>query len=143
MDWIIGSALVVAGLIIGLIVGKFLFAPKKAIADEVARNKSEKQLIAEQATLHVSETQSALKKIKEQCKILDEQLQHYQDVVSETTTEKEVSQLEYYHQQASLHLKTHKKEKKKESKTDYQPLDYSEGQSGLFAGDEKKHSETS
>lgn len=143
MEWIIGSTMLVLGLGLGVFIGKYLFSPKQNNVEEVEKTKSEKQLIAEQANLHISETQSALSKIKEQCQQLDEQLQHYQTVIDETTQEKEANQLEYFSQQASLHLKTQKKAPKKERKTDYQPLDYSEGQSGLFAGEAKKHSETS
>lgn len=143
MDWLIGIVLLVAGIGIGIFVGKTLFEPKRPTANEEAKEKSEKQLIAEQANIHISETQSALGKIQEQCAVLAEQLNHYQLIIDETTTDKELNQLEYFHQQATLHLKTQKKEPKKERNTDYQPLDYSEGQSGLFAGDAKKHSETS
>lgn len=143
MDWIIGSVALITGLGIGVFIGKFLFEPKKSTVDEVEKNKTEKQVIAEQTNLHVTETQAALNKIQEQCHLLTEQLNHYQGVINETTQEKEANQLEYFNQQASLHLKTQKREAKKVRKTDYQPLDYSEGQSGLFAGDAKKHSETS
>lgn len=143
MDWIIGSIALLVGLGIGVFLGKVLFEPKQSTVSEVEKSKSEKQVIAEQANLHVNETQTALSKIQEQCKLMTEQLEHYQSVITETTQEKDVNQLEYFHQQASLHLKTQKKEPKKVRKTDYQPLDYSEGQSGLFAGDAKKHSETS
>jgi len=143
MDWLIGSALVFAGLMAGLLVGKLLFsAPAKTEQDKEAV-KSEKQLIAEQAQIHITESQAALAKIQEQCQQLNNQLHHYQTVIEETTKEDDPNKLEYFNQQASLHLKTQKKEPKKERKTDYQPLDYSEGQSGLFAGDAKKHSETS
>lgn len=143
MDWLIGVILLVAGIGIGTFIGKVLFEPKRASASDEAKEKSEKQMIAEQANLHISETQSSLSKIQEQCAVLAEQLDHYRLVIDETTADKEVNQLEYFHQQATLHLKTQKKEPKKERKTDYQPRDYSEGQSGLFAGDAKKHSETS
>lgn len=143
MDWIIGSVALLVGLGAGLFSGKILFEPKQSTVNEVEKSKSEKQVIAEQATLHVNETQTALSKIQEQCKLMTEQLEHYQGVITETTQEKDANQLEYFHQQASLHLKTQKKEPKKVRKTDYQPLDYSEGQSGLFAGEAKKHSETS
>jgi len=143
MDWIIGLALFVAGVALGVLAGKFLFSESKATDENKEKAVSEKQLIAEQAQIHVSETQSALSKIQEQCQLLTEQLSHYQTVVEETTKEQDATKLEYFNQQASLHLKTQKKEPKKERKTDYQPLDYSEGQSGLFAGDKDKHSETS
>lgn len=143
MDWLIGILLLVAGIGIGVFIGKTLFETKRPNASEEAKEKSEKQLMAEQANLHISETQNSINKIQEQCALLAEQLNHYQVVVDETTADKDVNQLEYFHQQATLHLKTQKKEPKKVRKTDYQPLDYSEGQSGLFAGDAKKHSETS
>ena len=143
MEWLIGSAMLLVGLGSGLFIGKVLFSPKISHAEDAEKTKSEKQLIAEQANVHINETQAALGKIQEQCQRLSEQLQHYQTVIDETTQEKDVNQLEYFNQQATLHLKTQKKEPKKERKTDYQPLDYSEGQSGLFAGEAKKHSETS
>lgn len=143
MEWIIGVTTLALGLGLGVLIGKFLFSPKHHNVDELEKSKSEKQVIAEQANLHINETQSSLSKIQEQCKLLSEQLQHYKTVIDETTQEKESSHLEYFSQQASLHLKTQKKEPKKVRKTDYQPLDYSEGQSGLFAGEAKKHSETS
>ncbi len=144
MDWLIGLLLLVFGIVIGFFVGKYLFEPKQKAAEDEAQEKSEKQLMAEQANLHISETQIMLQKLQQQCQLINEQLSHYQAVVEETTQDKGNNKLEFYHQQASMHLKTQKKERSKQpSKADYQPLDYSEGSSGLFAGDKKKHSETS
>lgn len=143
MEWLVGILLLLAGVVIGFFIGKFLFAPKPVDQATQQQEKTEKQLMAEQANLHIHETQAALNKIQDQCRSLTEQLSHYQNVVEETSKDKDQNQLEYFNQQASLHLKTQKKEPKNERKTDYQPLDYSEGQSGLFMGDKKKHSETS
>lgn len=145
MEWLTSGIFLVVGVIIGFFVAKYLFEPKQADSAAEQEEKSQKQFMAEQANLHIHESQSALARIQEQCAALNEQLSHYQQVIDETNREKSENNLEYFSQQASLHLKTKKSDKSKQRiNADYQPLDYSEGNSGLLAGAVKeKHSETS
>lgn len=145
MDWLTSILFLVAGVIIGFFVAKFLFEPKVKSDDQQQSEKTEKQMMAEQANLHINETQLAVQKIQEQCASLAEQLNHYQGVVEETSRDKDANQLEYYGQQAALHLKTKKSSASvKRAATDYQPLDYSEGNSGIFEDTKapETHSET-
>lgn len=145
MDWLMSILCLIAGIVIGFFVAKFLFEPKQSVNDSQDEEKSQKQFMAEQANLHIHESQTVLRRIQEQCDALNEQLTHYQQVMDETSRETTDSNLEYFSQQASLHLKTQKREAAKQrANADYQPLDYSEGNSGLLAaGAAKKHSETS
>lgn len=144
MDWLIGLLLLIAGIIIGFFVGKYLFEPKQQTNAAEEQEKSEKQLLADQANIHIEEVQSLLDGFQQHCARMAEQVEHYKAIIEETNQEKTTNNLEYYNQQASLHLRTKKTDRsKKSSKSDYQPLDYSEGSSGLFVGDKNKHSETS
>lgn len=144
MEWLTSILFLMVGLGIGFFVAKFLFEPKQELENKDEEEKSQKQFMAEQANLHIHESQAVLRRIEEQTAALKEQLNHYQQVMEETTREKTENNLEYFSQQASLHLKTQKRESAKERvNADYQPLDYSEGNSGLFANAAtKKHSET-
>lgn len=143
MEWLISILCLIAGIIIGFFSAKYLFEPKQATNEAEEEEKSLKQFMTEQADLHIRESQSVLRRIQEQCSALDEQLSHYQNVLDETNRETSDNNLEYFSQQASLHLKTQKRESGKQRvNADYQPLDYSEGNSGLLAGNKSKHSET-
>lgn len=141
MDWIIGLLLLAVGAVIGF------FASKQVNKGESEQNNQElestiKQVLAQQAAVHIQESRSMIDAIEQQCSQMSQQLNSYEALLQEHNSQYN-EQLTFFGDQAAAYLRNKQSKKKATAnKTDYQPLDYSAQSSGLFDGTKSEQTET-
>lgn len=133
MDWLIGILLIVAGAIVGFFAAKYFLTQSNKAQSAAQSEKSEAELLAEQALIHVSHSRKMLEEIQRQSNALQSQMDAYEDILIQSKHSKDGESMPFFSEQATTFLRTKQKEVKPASvATGYQPQDYSEGSTGLL-----------
>ena len=139
MDWIVGLLLLAVGIIIGFFVAKFLIDKKLAEQESKSNDSTLKDVMANNAANHVSQTREIVDALNAKCSELTEQLDAYENILAasqENTNNGE--KLSYFGDDAALYIRnSQSKQKRKHTESEFQPRDFSSESSGLFDG--KKH----
>lgn len=142
MDVLIGLLLLAAGIVVGIFIGKFIFNDKEKQSSNI--EVAVKQLMAQQASHYISQSKQAVDQLGQQVGQLQQQLADYESLLGQVdqAIPEDSQQLSYFGDQASTYLRNqHKNEKRAPSNADSQPLDFSDGSSGLFRDSKKKAGE--
>ncbi|MCY7294810.1 ZapG family protein [Alteromonas sp. a30] len=142
MDWTIGALLLVVGAIVGFFVAKY-FLTQSNTSKKVSHNAiSEREMLTEQALIHVASTRKMLDEIQRQSGALKSQLDAYEDLLVSSKQVKDGESFNFFGDQAMTFLKNQQKEAKPvSSNAGFQPPDYSEGASGLLKGGQQNQTE--
>src|SRR5690606_3730037 len=144
MDFITGLLLLIAGGIIGFFVARYWLIQR---ADDSADKNTEntiKEILAEHTSTHLRESRQLISAIEQQCSALKSQFDHFEMSVADAQQDQDGNKLTYFGDQANAYLR-HKatRTKPEPASSDYQPLDYAGGNSGLLSGEQKQRTGTS
>jgi uncharacterized membrane-anchored protein YhcB (DUF1043 family) len=135
MDWLIGVLLLVVGGIIGYFVAKYFSKEDPKSQDQAENEQTVKELMTQQASIHLQESKKIAEQLSEQSAALAQQISHYEQVVINQNSGDEDNQLNYFGEHAATYLrnKSTTPARPKDS-ANTQPLDFSSESSGLFSG---------
>jgi len=133
MDWIIGLSLIIGGAIVGFFAAKFFLTQSKAEVEQSKSAISERNLLAEHALLHVSDSRKLLENIQHQSSTLQSQLDAYEELLVQARHAKDGDSFKFFGDHAMTFLRSQQKELKSNlHQTGMQPPDYSSASSGLL-----------
>ena len=135
MELLVSLALLAVGLIIGFFVGRF-FQQKQGAGNAAQTEKQVKEILAQQAQHHIHQTRQSLEAIENQCEVLKQHVEEYENLL-EQGTEEEQSKVPFYGDQATTYLRNNLKgsdKAKVKRVSDTQPKDFANSGSGLFVG---------
>ncbi|WP_416306220.1 ZapG family protein [Neptunicella sp. SCSIO 80796] len=144
MDFITGLLLLLAGGVIGFFVARYWLAQRNDNGTDKNTENTIKEILAEHTSTHLRESRQLISAIEQQCAALKSQFDHFEVSVSDAQQDQEGNKLTYFGDQANAYLR-HKatRSKAEPASSDYQPLDYAGGNSGLLSGDRKQRTGTS
>lgn len=135
MDWIIGLLLLIAGGVIGFFIAKFVLVDKPSGSAAQSNEQQIKELMAQQASNHVSQSREIIDVLHTQCEQLTQQLDEYQSLLNSAPKDDGSEQLSYFGQDADLIIRNKLSDQKRtRAPSESQPRDFSSGSSGLFDG---------
>lgn len=139
MDWLIGVLLLLVGAVIGYFVAKFVnernLSTKKASKSE----ETFKELVAQQASMHIQESKQIAQQIRQQAEALNLQIHNYEQLIVNLNSTEDATSMNYFGEDAAAYLRhTPNQQNNKKTNTDFQPLDFASQGSGLFSGSEEK-----
>ncbi|MCF2947607.1 YhcB family protein [Paraglaciecola aquimarina] len=135
MDWIIGLLLLIVGGIIGYFVAKHFSKEDENQQNRAESEQTVKELMAQQASVHLLETKKIAQQLSQQAEALTQQISHYEQTVIRQNSGAEDNQLNYFGEHATAYLRNKSDSPTREKDTaDIQPLDFSAEGSGLFSG---------
>ena len=138
MDWFVGLLLMLVGGVIGFFVAKF-FSQKHSTSDKIESEQTIRELINQQAVIHVQETKEIAESLMAQSTSLKQQIESYEQLLIIQQAGPEGSSLSYFGEHTTAYLRNKSsKPTRKKSSADVQPLDFSSHSSGLFSGNQKK-----
>ena len=135
MELLVSLALLAVGLIIGFFVGRF-FQQKQGAGNAAQTEKQVKEILAQQAQHHIHQTRQSLETIENQCEVLKQHVEEYENLL-EQGAEEEQSKVPFYGDQATTYLRNNLKgsdKAKVKRVSDTQPKDFANSGSGLFVG---------
>ena len=133
MEWLIAAGTFLLGIGVGFLITKYFITSNNSDSETQQTEMTEKQLLQQNASVHITESRKTLDKLQEQCAALNSQLNAYQAMLDKQQEPVDGEKLEYFGGEASVILRAQQgKEKAEKMVTDYQPLDYSNQSSGLF-----------
>ncbi|MCV2883644.1 YhcB family protein [Aestuariibacter sp. AA17] len=134
MDWIVGILLLLAGVIVGFFIAKYVYANQNKKASKDTAN-TLKQVLAQQAASHINQSRMIVDTLKLECEKLEEEINGYETLLQSETKNEGGAKLNYFGEHATTIIgNQQKREKRAASATDVQPRDFSMGGSGLFDG---------
>lgn len=137
MDWLIGLLLLVVGGIIGFFASKFFNDKKQSASDKSATEQTIRELMTQQATVHVQETKQLADDLITQSTALKEHIESYEQQLISQKTGDEASSLNYFGEHTTAYLRNKSTKPVRDASTaDIQPLDFSSQSSGLFSGND-------
>jgi uncharacterized membrane-anchored protein YhcB (DUF1043 family) len=140
---LIGILSFVAGGILGGAIVYYFTAKKQNDTKSKHLELTLKNVLANHAKMHVSESRNLVDNIQQQCEALSLQLTQYENAINTQTEEESKAQVEYFSEQESTYLRHSKINTgdKTQTKSEAQPRDYAAAGSGLFT-DEKDSTQT-
>lgn len=139
MDWIIGLLLLLVGGVIGFFTAKVLLGRPQQEQSDKSTEQTMKQIMAQQAATHLSESRQVLESLTQQCDNLREQLDAYEGLVEVNMREEDGNRLNYFGEHAAVYIRNAQNSgKTKREPSEFQPRDFSSGSSGLFDGSKNK-----
>lgn len=133
MDWIVGTLLLVVGTIVGFFAAKYFLTQSKSTKNESQNSISERELLTEQALIHVANSRRMLEEVQRQSHALQAQMDAYEDMLMQTKLAKDGDSFKFFGEHATTFLRNQQKEVKPSTvETGFQPPDYSDGASGLL-----------
>lgn len=135
MDVFIPLIALVIGCVIGFFVARTLAARSDNSQTVKQAEQSIKELLSQQAQMHLQQNKQALDNIEKQCQVLRQQLEDYQKVLA--ADDGDTPSVPFYGEQATTYLRNNLKEadtKHSHSVADSQPRDFANTGSGLFVG---------
>ncbi|MBC3765259.1 ZapG family protein [Neptunicella marina] len=143
MDFITGLLLLIIGAVVGFFAAQFWLNKQNNADKEKNVENTIRDILLQQTQIHVAESRQVLTSIEQKCQALRNQLEHFEHNVSEMQNQPEDGKLAFFGEQANVYLR-HNVTKSKPEKTsaDYQPLDYSAGNSGLLNSENKPQKQT-
>ncbi|WJG08850.1 DUF1043 family protein [Aliiglaciecola sp. LCG003] len=139
MDWLVGLLLLVVGMIIGFFAAKFLLERKYAEQAEKASDSTLKEMMAQHAADHLSQSREIVATLQSQCEDLNEQLDAYENVLNASQMDDSKDNLTFFGEHATLFIRHQQaKQKRKTETAEFQPKDFSTESSGLFTDAKNK-----
>lgn len=133
MDYLIALLILAAGIIIGFFVGKQAKGTYKQTSADIEQQV--KQLLRQQADSFMQESASSLQGLQSQLNNLQQQFAAYQTLLQPQQDAKKHKALHFFGEQADVYLTNQQQSQpRQKNKADTQPLDFSDGNSGLFTG---------
>lgn len=83
MDVLIPVALLIAGLIIGFFVARYMYTRDGASGSAKQAEQNIKELMSQQATHHIHQTRQAVESIEKQCQALKQQVADYETLLTQ------------------------------------------------------------
>lgn len=144
MGFITGLLLLIAGGVIGFFVARYWFTQRQNNNTDKNVENTIKEILAQQTSTHLRESRQLIDSIEKQCSALKTQFDHFEMNVADAQQENSTNKLTYFGDQANAYLRHNSSRSKPESaSSDYQPLDYAGGNSGLLSGTKKAQKEVS
>ncbi|GAC15817.1 ZapG family protein [Aliiglaciecola lipolytica] len=138
MDWIVGLLLLVVGMIIGFFISKFFVERKFAEQASKQNENTVKEIMAQNATDHISQTRDIVTNLQSRCDDLVAQLDAYENVLIASQTD-DTEKLTYFGEQATVYIRHQQAKQKRKSETpEFQPRDFSGERTGLFTDAKNK-----
>ncbi len=138
MDWIVGLLLLIVGAIIGFFVAKFLADKKLAEQAQKYSDSTLKEIMAQHAADHLSESRALVEAMQSKCEALALQLDSYESVLNASQTDDQGNHLSFFGEHATAFIRHQQvKQKRKPTTAEFQPRDFSSESSGLFDGSKK------
>ena len=133
MDWVVGLLLLLVGAVIGFFVAKYVLANNHSKQSSQSSEQTIKQIMAQQAATHLTQTRLVVDTLQQECDKLREQMDAYEDLLTAETQTEGSDSLSYFGEHATVYLRNQQaKQKRAPSKAEFQPKDFSSGSSGLF-----------
>ena len=138
MEFIISVLLVAAGAVVGFFAAKYWFTQRPQLQEEKQVELTIKELLAQQTSSHLLESRQMLATIEKQCAALKSQFDHFEANVVFDDEPEDQERLTFFGDQANAYLRNKATKAKSEHvNTEFQPLDYAGGNSGVFSGNKK------
>ena len=135
-DIIIYIALLVVGLVIGLVIAKASFASDNPAQQQTAKAEQEQVMLA-QLRNQLAAAQESIHAIEAQSSQLQSQITEFDYILTTYETEDEQPKISFFGEHASPYLRMQNKAKRDKSNAESQPRDFSNSGSGLFDGNKK------
>ena len=138
MDWIVGLLLLLVGVVIGFFVSKYWLEGQTS--EQTADNSEEtmKELVAQQTAQHIADSRELVSDVQRQCDAFQQRLSAFEELMSRSDSSAEQDKLEFFGGTADAYLSNKQSSQPREKvKSEYQPRDYANSGSGLFAGEDK------
>ena len=144
MDWIVGLLLLLVGVVIGYFLSKYWLENKAAVQVDDDNEETVKQLVAEQTAQHIADSRSMISDVQQQCDMLQQRLNEFEAFTQRQDEGGEQEKLEFFGGSADTYLSNKQSSQPREKvKAEYQPRDYANSSSGLFAGENKSTEDVS
>ncbi|TRY32078.1 ZapG family protein [Aliiglaciecola sp. M165] len=138
MDWIVGVLLLVVGIIIGFFASKFLVEQKLAEQASKLNDTTLKEMLAQHAADHLSQSREIVSSLQSRCDDLAEQLDAYENVLNASQMD-DSEKLSYFGEHATVFIRHQQaKQKRKRENAEFQPKDFSSERTGLFTDAKNK-----
>ena len=135
-DIIIYIALLVVGLVIGLVIAKASFASDNPAQQQTAKAEQEQVMLA-QLRNQLAAAQESIHAIEAQSSQLQSQITEFDYILTTYETVDEQPKIAFFGEHASPYLRMQNKAKRDKSNAESQPRDFSNSGSGLFDGNKK------
>ena len=133
---IIYIALLLVGLVIGLVLAKASFSGKAPSEQQTAKAEKEQVMLA-QLRQQMLAAQESLQHIEAQSAQLQSQMTEFDYILTTYENQEEQPKIAFFGEHASPYLRIKNKAKRDKSNTESQPRDFSNSSSGLFDGNQK------
>ena len=136
-DIIIYVALLIVGLVVGLVIAKASFAADSTTQQQSAKAEQEKVMLA-QLRNQLAAAQESIQAIDAQSAQLQSQITELDYIITSYETQDEQPKITFFGEHASPYLRMQDKAKRDKSNAESQPRDFSNSGSGLFDGNQNK-----
>lgn len=136
-DIVIYIALLVVGLVIGLVIAKASFAADNPTQQQSAKAEQEQVMLA-QLRNQLAAAQESIQSIEAQSAQLQSQMTEFDYILTTHDNQDEQPKITFFGEHASPYLRMQNKAKRDKSNAESQPRDFSNSGSGLFDGNKNK-----
>ena len=136
-DIVIYIALLVVGLVIGLVIAKASFAADNPTQQQSAKAEQEQVMLA-QLRNQLAAAQESIQLIEAQSAQLQSQMTEFDYILTTHDNQDEQPKITFFGEHASPYLRMQNKAKRDKSNAESQPRDFSNSGSGLFDGNKNK-----
>ena len=136
-DIIIYVALLIVGLVVGLVIAKASFAADSPTQQQSAKAEQEKVMLA-QLRNQLGAAQESIQAIDAQSAQLQSQITELDYIMTSYETQDEQPKITFFGDHASPYLRMQDKAKRDKSNAESQPRDFSNSGSCLFDGNQNK-----
>jgi len=136
-DIVIYIALLVVGLVIGLVIAKASFAADNPTQQQSAKAEQEQVMLA-QLRNQLAAAQESIQSIEAQSAQLQSQMTEFDYILTTHENQDEQPKITFFGEHASPYLRMQNKAKRDKSNAESQPRDFSNSGSGLFDGNKNK-----
>ena len=136
-DIVIYVALLVVGLVIGLVIAKASFAADNPTQQQSAKAEQEQVMLA-QLRNQLAAAQESIQSIEAQSAQLQSQMTEFDYILTTHENQDEQPKITFFGEHASPYLRKQNKAKRDKSNAESQPRDFSNSGSGLFDGNKNK-----
>lgn len=138
MDWIVGVLLLVVGMVIGFFIAKFMIEQKVAEQASKLNDNTLKEMLAQHAADHLSQSREIVSALQGRCEDLTEQLDAYENVLNASQADNSEN-LSFFGEHATVFIRHQQaKQKRKRETPEVQPRDFSGESTGLFTDAKSK-----
>lgn len=141
MDWIVGVSLLLVGVVIGFLLSRYWFS-QSSPQNTDGKEEAAKKLMMQQTAQHITDSRNLVSDMQYQCDMLQQRISAFEELTQKSDGSTEHDKLEFFGGTTDTYL-SHKQssESRKKTETEYQPRDYANAGSGLFAGEGVKPEE--